>query len=168
MPDQVLIRYGKVPEVAKFAVPAGTSFVRGEPLVVRGAAGAVMGMPLEDSPHETSADEVEEHSFAVVRVASDDDREQESAIRFRCEAEFDDWQQRIVEWNLDLELIDIDRTLDGEKLILYVLGGRGPDVTKLALQAAAKGFGVIEVQPVAADGPVPVESGGGCGSCRKH
>ena len=42
----------------------------------------------------------------------------------------------------------------------------GAETTKLALQAAAAGLAVVEVQPVNADGPVPLAAagGGGCGS----
>ena len=60
---------------------------------------------------------------------------------------------------------DLEWTLDRQKLVLYVLGGRGPDTTRLALQAAAAGLSVIEVQPVSAEGVVPLPAaGGGCGS----
>ena len=70
-----------------------------------------------------------------------------------------------IEWKLDLDLVDLEWTLDRQKLVLYVLGGRGPEATKLALQAAAAGLAVVEVQPVTADGPVPLPpAGGGCGS----
>jgi hypothetical protein len=47
---------------------------------------------------------------------------------------------------------------------LYVLTERGPATTTLALQAAAEGLGLIEVQPVSAAGLVAVPSGGGCGT----
>ena len=65
---------------------------------------------------------------------------------------------------LDLQLIDLEWTLDRTKLILYVLNERGPDCTKLALQAAAAGLGLVEVQPVDENGLVAVEPSGGCGS----
>jgi hypothetical protein len=54
--------------------------------------------------------------------------------------------------------------LEDDKLVLYVLNDRGPDCTKLALQAAAAGLGVIEVQPVGAEGLMTLETGNGCGS----
>jgi len=74
-----------------------------------------------------------------------------------------------VQWGLSLELIDLEWTLDRQKLILYVICDRGPDTTKLALQAAASGFGVVEVQPVSSTGLVTIpqsscgSGGGGCG-----
>ena len=61
--------------------------------------------------------------------------------------------------------MDLEWTLDREKLILYVLTGRGPDTTKLALFAATAGYASVEVQPVSKDGlvPMPAAQGGGCG-----
>ena len=82
-----------------------------------------------------------------------------------CENSFDTWCARIQQWNLNLELIDLEWTLDRQRLILYVLYESGPDSTKLALQAAAAGLGIIEVQPVSATGLIqPEPSGGSCGS----
>jgi hypothetical protein len=63
-----------------------------------------------------------------------------------------------------LQLVDLEWLFEPEKLVLYVLNERGPDCTKLALQAAAAGLGIIEVQPVDAQGVVRLESTGGCGT----
>jgi hypothetical protein len=102
--------------------------------------------------------------FTIVRLATSEDSERGRQLADECEELFADWCARIVQWNLNLELIELERTLDGEKLILYVLCERGPDSTKLALQAAASGLGIIEVQPVSASGPVQMQTGGSCGS----
>jgi len=127
-----------------------------------------------DSPSDTSepktqsSNNLSENTSAVVGRASRDDEDNFLRLSVECEEQFDQWCSRIVEWKLDLELLDLERTLDGGKLVLYVLNNRGPDCTKLALQAAAAGLGIIEVQPVDADGLVQVEqSGGGCatGGC---
>ena len=61
---------------------------------------------------------------------------------------FGGWEQRIAEWRLDVQLVDLEWTIDQSRLILYVLNDRGPECAKLALQAAAGGWGVIDVQPV--------------------
>lgn len=109
----------------------------------------------------------------VLRAATDDDLATAAQRTADCEAEFATWQQRIDAWQLDLAVIDLERTLDGQKLILYVLNERGPDCTKLAIQAAAAGLGIIEVQSVGTTGlSAPNQSGGcatgGCGSGGCH
>src|SRR5207237_4144420 len=83
------------------------------------------------------ADDPESNSERVVRIATSDDEQLVSELRSAAQQEFAAWAQRISQWKLALELIDLEWTLDRTKLILYVLSGRGPDCTKLALQAAA-------------------------------
>ncbi len=154
-----LVRYGAVPEVGRFILRADVPLERGAAVVVRTHRGLQLGEALE----AVSASKAEETDFEIVRPATVDDQSAETRLKSRCEAEFYEWCRRIVLWNLSLELIDLERTLDDEKLILYVLTERGPATTTLALQAAAEGLGIIEVQPVTAAGLVAASSGG-CGS----
>jgi cell fate regulator YaaT (PSP1 superfamily) len=169
MSDTVLVRYGAVPEVARFASTEATPLRRGSRVVVQTRRGTELGTVLEAlrNPEPVSQDaSVEEPS--VLRLATATDEAAVASQRKHSQADFDEWVKRIQGWKLDLELLDIERTLDDEKLILFVLNDQGPDCTKLALYAAAEGLGLIEVQPVNGDGPVELAVGGcssgGCGS----
>lgn len=162
-PRDYLVRYGAVPEVARCQLMAGSALPsRGDRVVVethRGPQlGEVLGDVRSDSDHPTA--------FSILRIAAAADLELASQAGQAAAVEFDAWVQRVNEWQIDLQLIDLERTLDGSKLILYVLNERGPECTKLAIQAAASGFGIIEVQPVGPEGLVsqPSSAGGGCGS----
>ncbi len=169
--SKLLVRYGSVPEVARFAHHGDDTPVRGSSVVVSTSRGQELGIVLESlaPPREPQRDaEDATPSGDVLREATEADRERQRTQRAEAERAFPEWEQRIADWNLDLQLIDLEWTLDRTKLILYVLNDRGPECTKLALQAAAAGLGVIEVQPVAAEGLVPRETGGGCGSCGCH
>jgi hypothetical protein len=135
MVARILVRYGAIPEVAWFACDLPEPPARGQRLVVASRRGVELGSAL--------------------------DRDE---LRREAQAAYSDWHNRIAQWKLDLELIDLEWMLDRQKLVLYVLGGRGPDTTRLALQAAAAGLAVIEVQPVDDSGLVAVPSRGGCGS----
>ncbi|WP_397569316.1 hypothetical protein [Schlesneria sp. T3-172] len=164
-----LIRYGVVSEVARFVNEGPEIPARGTPVVVETDRGLQIGTVLEQlKPHYSKADE-SPTEFKLVRSATDRDLQTARELIRECEADFPEWCARICQWELNLELVDLERTLDREKLILYVLCDRGPDTTKLALQAAAGGFGVIEVQPVSSTGLVPLprascgSGGGGCG-----
>ncbi len=184
MASVVLVRYGMIPEVSRFAADEVGEMVRGDRVLVETHRGPQMGTVL--SKIRTA---VAKPSFAgsagvgaetadtaealprVVRRASPEDLETEQQLRTEARAAFDAWRKRIEQWELELELIDLEWTSDRKKLILYVLNHRGPDCTKLALQAAASGMGLIEVQPVSADGLVTVpdsSAGGGCGTCGCH
>lgn len=159
-----LVRYGAVPEVARFVQTGEAAPRRGEQVVVETHRGLQLGSVLERlrTPPGAAAPELD---FRIDRVATPEDLAAARQLTGDCDGAFESWCSRIVQWNLNLELIDLEWTLDRQKLILYVLCERGPDSTKLALQAAAAGLGIIEVQPVSSTGLVqPEPSGGSCGS----
>jgi len=146
------------------------SLERGELVVIHTHRGTGLGMVLEEM-RPSSEPKLQETTpgSEILRRATSADLEQARQWQEQCHQEFSTWEERIVTWGLDLQLIDLERTLDGAKIVLFVLNERGPECTKLALQAAAAGLGVIEVQPVSLEGVVTLPSGGGgCGSCGAH
>ncbi len=162
-----LVRYGAVPEVVRCTLESVLTVSRGDRLVIETERGLMLGTLLEVArPPREPGHELPAPELRVLRCATPEDLAKSQALGERATAEFPAWEQRIRDWKLDLQLIDIDFTIDGTKQVLYVLNERGPDCTKLAIQAAASGLGIIEVQPVSATGLValPQESGGGCGS----
>ena len=165
--ETVLVRYGAIPEVARFRIATDDSLTRDDWVVVNTHRGVELGRLLQDvddryqRSHELEGADV---VARILRLATPDDRKGHEESRKECESQFEAWCRRITDWKLNLELIDLEWTLDREKLVLYVLNERGPDCTKLALQAAAAGLGIIEVQPVDAGGLVQLETGGGCGT----
>lgn len=162
---QVLVRYGTIPQVERLTVQTSEEIPRGARVVIRTERGEELGetlQPVEGAP-ETSDEEVA--GPLLLRLANEQEIKQAEELMAKCDAEFPLWQQRIADWKLELELIDLERTLDDSLLILYVLNDRGPDCTKLALRVAAEGLGNVKVQPVDADGPVAVTAAVGTGSC---
>jgi cell fate regulator YaaT (PSP1 superfamily) len=163
MPVTLLVRYGRIPEVAR--VQAEAKRERGDRVVVRTRRGTELATVLEALRTPPKKDEEAEASdFTVLRDATSEDQFEFTGLSTRAAAEFPEWVGRVREWNLDLQVVDLEWTLDREKLIVYVLNERGPESTKLAIQAAAAGLGLIEVQPVSKDGLVELPSGGGCGT----
>lgn len=180
MASVVLVRYGVIPEVARFDGDGVGPLARGESVMVETHRGLQLGTVLNEVRAPAMADvngahmqpdEMETLLRPIVRRATVEDQRTERELHLEARADFDLWTQRINEWELELELIDLEWTADRRKLILYVLNDRGPDCTKLAIRAAAGGLGTIEVQPVTAEGLVTVpdsSGGGGCGSCGCH
>jgi cell fate regulator YaaT (PSP1 superfamily) len=170
MNQTILVRYGAISEVSRFCNASGQTLRRGESVVLQTHRGIECGVLLEDAApagEQSVTDGNPEASAAatqILRMSTEDDRRAFAALKSNCEEQFAVWQERIRAWSLQLELIDIERTLDETKLILYVLNDRGPECTRLALLAAAAGLGIVEVQSVGADGLVAVPTGGGCGS----
>lgn len=173
MSSELLVRYGAISEVARFRCDLDPLPQRGAPVVVHTDRGLELGTTLDQlRPQATTgpAPPAETQSapgqpWHILRPATDSDLARHDATRIDIEAEFTAWNERIADWELDLALVDLEWTLDREKLILYVLNERGPESTKLAIQAAAAGLASVHVQPVDAEGIVQVApSTGGCGT----
>ena len=167
--DVYLVRYGAVSEVARFANESAEIPARGVEVVVETDRGLQIGTVLERLKPHFDQNRESATEFKLIRSATQRDQDVARQLFRECEEAFPNWCARICQWELNLELVDLERTLDQQKWILYVLCDRGPDSTKLALQAAAGGFGVVEVQPVSATGLVQIpqsscgSGGGGCG-----
>lgn len=167
MPEWIaLVRYGRVPQVARF----GGNALRPDRealVVVSTERGEELGVVLHVSGGPKAIDENEPGlTGQVQRLATDADSMAVVEQQRLLDEEFGTWMKRAAAWKLQLEIIDLEKTLDG-RLILYVLNDRGPETTRLALLAAAAGHGVVHVQPVAAEGIVQEKKGGGggCGDC---
>lgn len=111
----------------------------------------------------------EEHAMTgeILRIATEEDVSTSQSHRTECDGDFDTWLERITDWDVQLQLLDIEKTLEGDQVILYVLNDQDAETTRLALLTAAAGYGIVHVQPVSAEGIVPIgkpSSGGGCGS----
>lgn len=167
----VLVRYALIPQVARFGVSEelyaelSDQLTRHAQIVINTDRSAEIGQVLEVVRVATSADE-NPVTGDVLRMATEADLQTHAENRRRADAEFAGWDTRMANWKLQLQLIDIEFTLSGEQIVLYVLNGQDAETTRLALLAAAAGLGIIHVQPVSADGMVAKEpsGGGGCGS----
>lgn len=151
MSTTLLVRYGTNPEVARFSASELLGpWERGQSVIVRTHRGVEMGSLLDVLRSQVTtfldgSSSEDPTSPGVLRIATDDDRQRYEAAKQNVRDEFETWCQRIEEWNLELELIDMEWLLDREQLFLYVLNERGSDCTKLALYSAAKGLGIIVV-----------------------
>lgn len=180
MRQSVLVRYGAIPEVARFECDWPEPPARGETVVVETDRGTELGSVLdkfrETGPQAsmTTEDKHPQTAFRLIRLATSNDERLSEQLWVSANDEFTQWCERIRAWQLDLELIDLEWTLDREKLILYVVNDRGPECTKLAIQASIAGLRPVHVQPVDDQGVVRVQqcgcgtSGNGCCSDREE
>ena len=165
-----LVRYGAMPQVGRFTAPPrliapDTTSLVGHSVVVTTERGIELGQLLSILPKGAG----EEHAMTgeIQRIATADDISTSQRQRTECDGEFETWLDRIKDWNVQLQLLDIEKTLEGDQVILYVLNDQDAETTRLALLTAAAGYGIVHVQPVTAEGVTPIgkpSSGGGCGS----
>ena len=160
---QVLVRYGSIPRVARYTMGTANAgnVDRGTGVIIATDRGQELGEILEIVPPAMA--EGHESTAAVVRIATSEDLSLHSLRQRQAAESFYLWLRRIQDWQLELELMDIEATLDNQVYILYVLNDRGAETTRLALLAAAAGLGIVHVQPVAAEGLVDGTGGGGGG-----
>ncbi|MEQ9407473.1 MAG: hypothetical protein RIK87_07080 [Fuerstiella sp.] len=166
----VLCRYGAVPQVARFSVSQqlyeaiGEQLERGIQLVVHTDRGLELATLLEIVQAGILTEQTPV-TGSVLRVALPEDLQSHRENCRQAELQYVEWLQRLDDWQLQLQLIDMEWTLDQQQVLLYVLNGQNAETTRLALLAAAAGLGIIHVQPVAAEGIVQqTGGGGGCGS----
>lgn len=178
MRSKWLVRYGVIPEVARYWADDLAGLDRDARVVIQSPRGLEVGTVLQKLPAKASGsnghgEDETPAEMLVVRLATAADDATDREHRDECQIGYAEWWSRIQDWQLELELVDLEWMLDRKKLVLYVLAGRGPDTTKLALYAATAGYASVEVQPVSKDGLVPLppaEGGCGCGSggCSTH
>ena len=160
----LLVRYGVIAEVVRAGWSGDNSPSRGVDVVIQTPRGEQVGTVLQVLKKGVTP--TSEPEFQVLRELKEEDRISAATARERSAKDFETWQNKIAEWGLALELLDCEWTLDGSGLILYVMGGRGAETTRLSLNAVGCGADYVRVQPVDHSGPVPVETGGGgCGDC---
>jgi hypothetical protein len=165
---QGLVRHGAVSEVVRArCTPVGDGglWQRGEDVVLETPRGPFVGTFLEQLAARHAVASAEDGGFRILRRVGAEDRAMLVELRASAREEYARWSARIREWGLALELLDTEWALDRSCLVLYILGGRGAETTRLALNAVGIGCEYVAVQPVDANGPVPVEAAGGsCGS----
>lgn len=157
-----LVRIGLYGEPLQCQARDRQIYARRQQVVVETERGEILAEILREMPsdHETDG---QQHS-CILRAFGPEDKEQSAALQARSADDYSEWRQRIEDWNMPLELVDLEWTLDGKRLMLYVLNERGPETTKLALRAAAEGFPHVDVLPVSAEGLQATSAdGGGCG-----
>lgn len=164
VPDFLLLaRYGRVPQVARFA-GFGPVIGRGDLVIVSTERGDEVATCLQCLPAPKKSDPAPALTGELLRKITDEDMARHKELTARAETVFPMWLQKVSDWKLQLELVDIELTLD-ERTILYVLNERNAETTRFALLSAAAGLGIVHVQPVSTEGIVTSGGGGGCGSC---
>ena len=125
----VLARYGAVPQVARFGMSEAlfdtveSELSHGAEIAVQSDRGVELAQLLEVVSEGINPEE-KPVTDDVLRLATADDRKRHSENRRAADLEFFEWQNRIAEWQLQLQIIDTEQTLDGEQKILYVLDGQ--------------------------------------------
>ena len=94
MPEFCLIRYGLIPEVARFPVLEGRPLSWGDRVVIRTPRGLELGLALEQVRGAKETD-LSESGFEIDRVATEADEQGAARLRAEAQEAFDEWLTRI-------------------------------------------------------------------------
>ena len=101
-----------------FFDPAGLTLREGDKVVVETAKGLEIGDVLKGN-HAVSADRVVQPLRAVARLATDDDRRIEELCRKREREAYVIGRQKIAEHGLDMKLVDVECSFEGNKILFF-------------------------------------------------
>lgn len=132
------VSYGVMGDVAVFTTAAGTTFGRGQDVVVVTDRGTEVGTILAQA-RETSTDpEMEEDGdsrqwdqWRVLRALGPIDAERLVAHAERRQEEFDAWQHRLARLMIRMELVDVEYLLDDAAVVLHVLADEDADFSPI-------------------------------------
>lgn len=184
MAYKYLLRWGRYPRHSELV--GDLPYQRGTTVIIATQLGEELATVLDCQPYASRKEQNRAKSddpptqeqpslvpawtdLRIIRAATQHDFGLAQELCSREESKFSLWTQQIQEWQLALELLDVEFPLTGSGYRLYILSDRGPDSTRLALLAATLGE-LIEVVPVSREGIVLSPTTGGCGggcSCKR-
>jgi cell fate regulator YaaT (PSP1 superfamily) len=101
-----------------FFDPAGIAVHDGELVVVETSKGLELGDAVQGN-HEVEDEKIVQPLRPVVRIATDDDRRIEELCRKREKEAFAICRQKIEEHGLDMKLVDVECSFEGNKILFF-------------------------------------------------
>lgn len=135
-----VVRYGTTRILGEFSARGLAPLPRGASVIVRGERGHEWGTVLSTASQQTRTylGASDEHG-RIIRVANDDDEaNRDKAIAFEKEA-FAGCLAQIRERNLQMQLVDVEQVIGGERLVYYYVAEQRIDFRDL-VKSLAKVF----------------------------
>jgi cell fate regulator YaaT (PSP1 superfamily) len=140
-PDQsYVIRYGTTRILGEFSARGLGALPRGASVIVRGERGHEWGIVLSPATEQTRTylGASDEHGRILRLANAEDEANRDKAIAFEKEA-FAGGLEQIRERNLQMQLIDVEQVIGGERLVYYYVAEQRIDFRDL-VKALAKQF----------------------------
>jgi cell fate regulator YaaT (PSP1 superfamily) len=138
--DRYIVRYGLMRLVGEFAARGPQKYPRSMSVIVRSSRGVEWGEILCAATDRTAAYlESNETVGKVLRQANDDDARQRDEVYRQERVEFVGCCEMIGERKLQMQLVDVEHILGGERLIFYYLAEQRVDFREL-VKALAKRY----------------------------
>jgi nitrite reductase/ring-hydroxylating ferredoxin subunit len=130
-----LVRFGVMGHLSWFVARGPADYSRRQRVVVQTSrgleAGEIMAPEVQFTPGAG-----DDPAGELLRSMTPEDEFQERALRQGEQKAFEDCRRLLAEWNLPVELLDVEQLLDGEKILFYFLGEPSPQMADLTEELA--------------------------------
>lgn len=154
-----------------FFDPVDFDIKRGDHVIVETARGVEYGMVVSGT-REVAEEEIIQPLKPVLRVANEKDDEQEKENKIKEKEAFRICLEKIRKHELDMKLIDVEYTFDGNKVLFYFTADGRIDFRELVKDLAAVFKTRIELRQIGVRDETKILGGiGGCGRplcCHTH
>jgi cell fate regulator YaaT (PSP1 superfamily) len=147
--DRYVVRYGLMRLVAEFSAKGPQKYARNAAVIVRSSRGLEWGEVLCPATDKTAAYlESQESIGRILRTATDDDLRQRDEIVRGERAEFEGCREMIAERKLQMQLVDVEHILGGERIIFFYLAEERVDFRELVKALAKRHKTRIEMRQI--------------------
>ena len=136
MPAHYIIRHGQMRFLGEFSGLAGQEHPRGQRVVVRTERGVELGEVLCTATDRSALFLENPTRGEVVRVATEQDLAQAATLAERQRQGFDACREFIAQRKLQMDLVDVEAILGGERLVFYYLAEKRVDFRELVKDLA--------------------------------
>ena len=158
------VRFRKAGKIYFFS-PGKLEIKRGDQVIVETARGVEFGNVVS-GPKEVADDEITQPLKAVIRVATEEDRETEEKKRKKEKEAFDICLETIHKHGLEMKLIDAEYTFDNNKVLFYFTADGRIDFRELVKDLAAVFRTRIELRQIGVRDETKIR--GGIGVCGRE
>jgi cell fate regulator YaaT (PSP1 superfamily) len=147
-PDKYLVRHGVMRFIGVFDPPAGTSFRRGEAVILKTERGLEAGQLLCPATPQAIAAVPDPTTGEILRPATADDRKKIDQLADLQKKEYDAGTRLIAQHRLAMQLVDVEHLFGGERIVFYFLSEARVDFRELVKSMAREFHTRIELRQI--------------------
>jgi len=147
-PLRYIVRHGAMRFLGDYEAGNGTSYRRGDAVVVRSERGLEAAEVLCPSTPEAVKMIGEATTGQIVRVMTPDDRQRVAQIQANTRVEFDKARTHILNMKLQMQLVDVEHLFGGERIVFYFLADKRVDFRELVKVLAREFQTRIELRQI--------------------
>lgn len=149
MAQRYIVRYGLMRHLGHFSVKGPQTYSRSHSVVVRSDRGMELGEVLCEATDQASKFLGNTESVGhIVRAANVDDEQAIAGLHSQEKEEFLGCQEMIRERKLQMQLVDVEHILGGERIIFFYLAEKRVDFRELVKALAKKYHTRIEMRQI--------------------